>query len=139
MALKTEKYRKYYLKCSNTFLAGCILICKSIHTLNPTFRMLTLKLVKQFNHGFENFLPVIYIHKRVLPLTHWLNIALAILWKADSRILVYRLVFRPWPPLRRSLVKYRSLPPPSGSSHQKQVFEHNSAPDYLTMSKLNMG
>ena len=24
MALKTEKYRKYYLKCSNTFLAGCI-------------------------------------------------------------------------------------------------------------------
>ena len=25
MALKTEKYRKYYLKCSNTFLAGCIL------------------------------------------------------------------------------------------------------------------
>ena len=23
MALKTEKYRKYYLKCSNTFLAGC--------------------------------------------------------------------------------------------------------------------
>ena len=23
MALKTEKFRKYYLKCSNTFLAGC--------------------------------------------------------------------------------------------------------------------
>ena len=23
MALKTEKYRKYYLKCSNTFLVGC--------------------------------------------------------------------------------------------------------------------
>ena len=27
MALKTEKYRKYYLKCSNTFLAGCIFRC----------------------------------------------------------------------------------------------------------------
>ena len=24
MALKTEKYRKYYLKCSNTFFADCI-------------------------------------------------------------------------------------------------------------------
>ena len=37
MALKTEKYRKYYLKCSNTFLAGCtavsLLIGRDVMTI----------------------------------------------------------------------------------------------------------
>ena len=81
---------------------------------------------------------IIYIHKRVRPLTHWLtdsltdwlthslthwlNTALVILWKIRSRILVYRLVLRPWPPLRRGFAKFRPLPPRGGQTSKTRFW-----------------
>ena len=53
---------------------------------------------------------IIYVHKRVRPLTHWLNTTLAILWKTGSRISAYRLVKRHWPPLRWGFAKIYPSP-----------------------------
>ena len=53
MALKTEKYRKYYLKCSNTFFADCMYLYFSssyISTLN-TFRAIQNNSNVEFNDG----------------------------------------------------------------------------------------
>ena len=79
------------------------------------------------------------VHSHIHVLTHSFNTALAIVWKTRSRISVYSLVLRPWPPLRGGYAKFRPLTPGKGSRRQKRVFEYNSASNYLMMTKLHMG
>ena len=52
MALKTEKYRKYYLKCSNTFFADCIL--QEFERINLLFQSDNVDIVDLLC-GLENF------------------------------------------------------------------------------------
>ena len=40
MALKTEKYRKYYLKCSNTFFADCTINSRKYQAFKKNARVL---------------------------------------------------------------------------------------------------
>ena len=49
MALKTEKYRKYYLKCSNTFFADCkILQNVKLWNTIPWARFIVQKMQSKF-------------------------------------------------------------------------------------------
>ena len=76
------------------------------------------------------------MYKSVRLLFHSLNTNLVILWKIELRILMYRLVLKPRPPLRWGFAKFSPLPP-QRVRRQKHVFKHNSAPNYLTMTKLH--
>ena len=82
---------------------------------------------------------IILFFIKIMPLTHGLNTEQAILWKADSRILVHRLVLMPWPSLKRGFAKSNPFLSFWEGRRQKQVFEHYSAQNYLTVTKLRMG
>ena len=91
-----------------------------------------------FNFGHECMIECIYKYKRVAS-THKLNKALAIVWKTGTRILMYKLILRPWPSLKRGFEKLPPPPtPPRGVDVKEHISEHNSAPNYLMMKKLHV-